>query len=134
MIISSPSSKGLCSIDADTTNPPLRYVSPITVNPPVIDAVAFIWNLKSGVNDAVTEPVAIKGCGGISSDNADRGILNKSLPEPENEPLNSGDTTLSLTNNEPVICGLPIIIVSFVTSYASTILNSPAIDEWSWQL
>ena len=83
------------SNDADTNREPVVLTFPPTFNPPLIDAVAFTSNLKSGVKDAVTEPVAIAACNGKSSALSEIGISNKSLPLPLNAPLISFTTILS---------------------------------------
>ena len=96
--------------DADTYNPPLIVVSVLintslaskitlseddTCNPPEISTNVFTDNPPFSEIDAVNEPVAIKAWGGISSDNADNGMLNKFSPLPLNEPLNPIAVTLN---------------------------------------
>ena len=51
-------------------------------------------NPYSGSVDAVTLPLAINVLRSTSSASAERGISNKSLPLPLNEPLNSSALTI----------------------------------------
>ena len=132
----------MISSEDDTYNPPDTSTNVFTDNPPFSEI------------DAVNEPVAISACGGISSDSADSGISNKSLPLPLKEPLNSYAVTEPLTstspltrtkltksttsdcdiNKEPVNLTSPIIVTPVVdvgNSNVSTTLIVPLILPWN---
>ena len=92
----------------DTYNPPVIFKSPS------IDDVVFTLNPYAGSVEAVTLPLAINVLCSTSVASADRGISNKSLPLPLNEPLIEGDSM------EPLTITVSWIIVS-VLGYLSTL-------------
>ena len=99
-----------------TSNPPVTYKSPS------IDAEVFTLNPYSGSVDAVTLPLAINVLLSTSSASAERGISNKSLPLPLNEPLNSsaltiGTSIVSVTINPPLTIVVPIKVLGTSSSY-----------------
>ncbi len=102
--------------DSDTTNPPEIIVSPAILISPSIDADEFTLNPNAGLTDAVTLPLAINDNSSTFSARAERGISNKSLPLPLNEPLNSFaliifESISPVTNIEPVTSTVSLIIV-----------------------
>ena len=78
------------------------YSPPVTFKSPSIDDVVFTLNPYAGSVEAVTLPLAINDNSSTFSARAERGISNKSLPLPLNEPLIEGDSILLLTNIDPV--------------------------------
>ena len=80
-------------------------------------------NPNSGSVDAVTLPLAINDNSSTSSANAERGISNKSLPLPLNEPLNSVPLTIFVSIS-PVVVIEPLVKIEPVTITLSFIIVS----------